>query len=222
MNTLDCLKESIEKLPGKRGQRHIIITGDANVHVDWNTKQPQENSATKPLDKKIINITDEYNLKQMVTFPTRMDNTLDLFMTSDPSKIINVRPAPPISDHDVVIVDMDLCVKKKPRTQHVVYNWKKANFEDLNKNVSEKISSMNFNDDNIENNWVTFKNILIEARDQHVPHRLSTSRHNLPWYNQRLRKLGNKKQRLYNKSKNLNLGQTLKPLRTAEQTSIEL
>ena len=34
-----------------------------------------------------------------------------------------------------------------------------------------------------------------------MPHRLSTSRHNLPWYNQRLRKLGNKKQRLYNKSK---------------------
>ena len=60
---------------------------------------------------------------------------------------------------------------------------------------------MNFDEEDIENNWKQFKSIIIEARDQHVPHKLSTTRHNLPWYNQKLRKLGNKKQRLYNKSR---------------------
>ena len=37
--------------------------------------------------------------------------------------------------------------------------------------------------------------------DKFVPHRLSTSRHNLPWFNQKLRRLAKKKQRLYNKAK---------------------
>ena len=53
----------------------------------------------------------------------------------------------------------------------------------------------------MEENWTSFKNILLEARDKFVPHRLSTSRHNLPWYTQNLRRQCNKKQRLYNKSK---------------------
>ena len=33
---------------------------------------------------------------------------------------------------------------------------------------------------------------------------MTTSRHNLPWYNRKLRRLGNKKQRLYNKAKKSN------------------
>ena len=42
LNTLDCLRESIEKLPGHKKQNHIIITGDTNLHINWQINQPEK------------------------------------------------------------------------------------------------------------------------------------------------------------------------------------
>ena len=74
--------------------------------------------------------------------------------------------------------------------------------EGLSNYVSQKMSEIPFKKENsIDENWINFKNILTDARDKFVPKRLSTTRYNLPWYHQKLRRLGNKKQRLYNKSR---------------------
>ena len=55
-DTISCLRESLQKLPGKKGQQHIIIVGDANLHVNWVTNQPHSNSSTKQLDKQMVSI----------------------------------------------------------------------------------------------------------------------------------------------------------------------
>ena len=47
---LDCLKESFLKLPGRKGKQHVVITGDANLHIDWKINKPQVNSFTKNLE----------------------------------------------------------------------------------------------------------------------------------------------------------------------------
>ena len=87
-----------------------------------------------------------------------------------------------MSDHDGVVVDLDLCAKKKPKSQHIIYNWKKAKTEEMNIEVTEKLAAINFNTENIEENWTNFKQILIEARDKFIPHKMSTTRHNLPFF----------------------------------------
>ena len=130
-----------------------------------------------------------------------MDNTLDVLLTSQPSSVIKIRPAAPLSDHDTVIADLDLCLRKKPTSQRLIYNWKKADTVSLCNEVSRKLSEFKILENDVDRNWNGLKNILIVARDNHVPHRMTTSRHNLPWYHQNLRRLGNKKQRLYNKAK---------------------
>ena len=83
-NTISCLRESLTKLPGK--QQHVVITGDANLHIDWSNNRPQENSFTKSLDEDLLEICSEFNLIQKVDFATRNQNTLDILLTSDPSK----------------------------------------------------------------------------------------------------------------------------------------
>ena len=200
-NTINCLHESISKLPGRNGQKHLIITGDVNLHIDWDVNEPKFNSFTKQLDEQMLMLCDKFNLTQKVDFPTRGENTLDLFLSSDPSKVISVKSAPPMADHNIVISDVDLCIKKKPQSQHIIYKWNKADIEGMNKFVEIRLSQKPFQiDSDIEDNWNNFKEILLEARDKFVPHRMSTSRHNLPWYTQNLRRLCNKKQRLYNKA----------------------
>ena len=79
--------------------------------------------------------------------------------------------------------------------------WNKTNVEDLNKELAEKLKNILWDPSDIDVNWNNFRNILIELRDKFVPHKMSTLRHNLPWYTQKLRRLGKRKQRLYKKSK---------------------
>ena len=105
---MHCLQESLLKLPGKKGQQHIVITGDANLHIDWELNQSQSNSFTKPLDEEMLRIADSFNLIKKVHFTTRLQNTLDLLLTTDPSKLINIQPAPPLADHDAVVADFYL------------------------------------------------------------------------------------------------------------------
>ena len=96
---------------------------------------------------------------------------------------------------------MNLNIKRKHQNQHKIYLWHKANVENLEKEVAEKISQTVFDPVDIDKNWTNFRNILTEAADKFVPQKLSSLRHNLPWYNLQVKKLGKKKQRLYNKAK---------------------
>ena len=61
----------------------------------------------------MLRICNDFNLIQKVNFTTREENTLDLLLTSDPSKLINIEPGPPIADHDTVIADINFEIKNK-------------------------------------------------------------------------------------------------------------
>ena len=39
-DTISCLRESLLKLPGKKGQQHVVLVGDANLHINWETNHP--------------------------------------------------------------------------------------------------------------------------------------------------------------------------------------
>ena len=106
-NMINCLEESIHKLTGRKGQQSIVIVGDANLHIDWDPNQPKENSSTKPLDEQMLKLCDNSHLIQLVNFPTRIEETLDILLTSEPSSIVSVQPAPPLADHDLVIADFE-------------------------------------------------------------------------------------------------------------------
>ena len=150
----------------------------------------------------MLEVCNKFSFEQKVDFPTRLENTLDILLLSDPSKLISIQPAPPIGDHDLVIADFDLCLKKKPRSKHTVFMWHKADNQGLCDYVREQLSLHTFDDKkDIEENWNIFKEILIQSRDIFVPSRITTSRHNLPWYNRTLRQMCNKNQRLYNKAR---------------------
>ena len=87
-NTLKCLRESLQKLPGK--EQHVVIVGDANLHIDWENNRPHLNSFTKPLDREMLDICSDFDLVQRVNFSTRNDNLLDLVLTSDSASIEKV------------------------------------------------------------------------------------------------------------------------------------
>ena len=53
----------------------------------------------------------------------------------------------------------------------------------------------------VDGKWKVFVQNITSIMDDCIPHKLSSSRFNLPWFNRSLRKQKRKKQRLYNKAK---------------------
>ena len=50
----------------------------------------------------LIEIMNDYGLEQLVHFPTRERNTLDLIITSLPGQIVDIHSPDRLSDHDIV------------------------------------------------------------------------------------------------------------------------
>ena len=69
----------------------------------------------------------ECGFSQIVNFPTRLNNTLDLVFTNRPSLIQHCFPAPGISDHSIVIVTTLSRVTYQKSDSYKTYLWSKAN-----------------------------------------------------------------------------------------------
>ncbi|CAC5388841.1 unnamed protein product [Mytilus coruscus] len=108
-----------------------------------------------------------------------------------------------MSDHQMIITTVNArpkVIKNKPRK---IYQYKKGNMENVKEylnskfnNFKEKITEMN-----IEEYWTLFKTHLFQAMDLHIPSKNLTSRFNLPWVNQHIKKMIRKKDRLYKVAK---------------------
>ena len=56
-------------------------------------------------------------MSQPVTFPTRVQNTLDLLFTTHPDSFLSCYPVPGLSDHDAVLATLQIpnpMIKKAP------------------------------------------------------------------------------------------------------------
>jgi hypothetical protein len=66
----------------------LIVCGDFNLpHIDWSTGVATNND---PIHNFLTKIVKDNYLWQLVDFPTRINNTLDLLLTNIPEKIMNV------------------------------------------------------------------------------------------------------------------------------------
>ena len=50
----------------------------------------------------LLDIIDDHGLEQMIPFPTRDKNTLDLILTSLPGQFQDIHAPDKLSDHDIV------------------------------------------------------------------------------------------------------------------------
>ena len=81
----------------------ILLTGDFNLtSIDWSENLVKHGSPFRAIHEYSLEILQDHGLQQLVTFPTRESNTLDLVSTNKPSSILNIENAAGISDHDII------------------------------------------------------------------------------------------------------------------------
>ena len=210
IETLDLLHDEINDIKSKYKNTPVMIGGDFNLpHINWNTHshitgKPMKNHSEKLLDNML-----EANLEQVNNLPTRKDNILELFFTSNPELIQTCETIPGISDHDHMLhIRANLKIKLNPKKARKIHLFKKADWNKIRTYLKEEWDIRFYNhfpNENTDTNWSIFKQVILDAIDLFIPSKQISAKYRPPWLTSEINKMIRKKQRCYNRAKNTNL-----------------
>ena len=169
---LDALNKLILEIGNMEEKyKHILIMGDFNFpDVNWNTW-----SAKSDQSQAFVESLQDSYLYQAVLEPTRIrvnqePSLLDLVITNEENSVYNIRNEDPVgkSDHCVILFDYKCYPSKSDEVKSIKYNYSKADFENLRKELS-------IDWDGVFENMTTTQMVdtlmmkLSLAMDRHIP-----------------------------------------------------
>ena len=102
----DELYTDITTLHQRYKEHTVNISGGAYLpDIDWTSDTLSSNSYAIPTSSGFSEVLQDVGSQQMLNFPTRKNNTLDIFCTNRPSLVQRCVPIPGLNDHDMVLVD---------------------------------------------------------------------------------------------------------------------
>ncbi len=140
----------------------------------------------------------------MVDFPTRGENTLDLFLTNRPSLINRCQGLPGISDHDVVFVDSNIRARLQKPPKRNIRLWDKADFDEIRQRVRQFTSDLiakHSPDTPVEELWSKIRSEINSLMEELVPTKMSSTRWNQPWINRKVKQLRRGKKRCHKRAR---------------------
>ena len=87
----------------------------------------------------------DHGLEQMVHFPTREKNTLDLILTTLPGQFQDVHSPDKLSDHDIVSGTLKIFIPTLKKLRRKVYQYRKGDYESKRKDTLEFAKEKYFN-----------------------------------------------------------------------------
>ena len=87
----------------------------------------------------------DHGLEQMVHFPTREKNTLDLILTTLPGQFQDVHSPDKLSDHDIVSGTLKIFIPPTKKPRRKVYLYQKGDYESMRKDTLEFAKEKYFN-----------------------------------------------------------------------------
>ena len=164
-----------KKLPSA----HVL--GDFNFKdIDWPDRLSKSGSTLSQSEGQIlIDIMNDHGLEQMVHFPTREKNTLDLILTTLPGQFQDVHSPDKLSDHDIVSGTLKMFIPpiKKPRRK--VYLYQKGDYESMRKDTLQFAKEKYFNGHSdtrsVQENFDLLTSFIQDSADKHIPSKTSRS-----------------------------------------------
>ena len=199
INVINNLRNTIEPFKNK----NLTICGDFNCpSIDWENGLVPTCVQDKTIQEELLLLTQDLNLSQVHTESTRLDNILDLILTSNPSLVISSMSAPGVSDHDLVITDFNIKVEYQTKVKRTGYNFNKANWVEIKKHLNTTLTPLLENKNyDINQLWDKFKKEINHVKKSFVPSYTIKENHSLPWLNRLLEKCLKKKNKMHAKAK---------------------
>ena len=155
------------------------------------------------LSNQLINITQDYNLHQVVTSPTRESNILDLVFTNVPFLVQNASIHPGLSDHDIVSVEILISPFIINQPCRKIFLHKKGKFDLINEDLAEyytTISNDMLESSSVNDLWINFKHVLSTTMEKHIPTKMISLNTSIPWFKQTHKRAARHKRRAYDKA----------------------
>lgn len=199
----NCSRENSEKLIKliENATANTMFIGDFNLpKINWNnlTCDGSNNVSAEFLDKCL-----ECNFSQYVNFPTHSrNNILDLVLCNDDS-VISIDNLGPLgnSDHVMMMINTNHFMKREAIKDYVRYDWNKADYG----NMKNELNRINWEEEinrDIHKGWKLFKDSIQKVIDKNVPKIVCKGDNKKPiWMNSYIKRLKNKKPKLYKKMK---------------------
>ena len=90
------------------------------------------------LNGTILEALANSGLKQVVYFPTRDSNILDIFATNRPSIVKSCKPIPGVSDHEIVYVSSEISARNQQPVKRKIWLWSNADLPSLKTDMESK------------------------------------------------------------------------------------
>ncbi|KAK3895489.1 hypothetical protein Pcinc_000831 [Petrolisthes cinctipes] len=185
---MDAITAEITKL--ECPQPTVIINGDFNLpNVNWTTTNVYGGTSSGRLQANILfSLSEQIFSKQVINIPTRQNNILDLFFTTNEELINDIHAEQTLmSDHKVLVVNTTLRMAENPihrdnentptksfkqlNFSHEEINWSCINEQVNNIKWEEKIR--NLDPDQMYTQILT---TLLNICDTHIPKRVYRKR----------------------------------------------
>ena len=122
----------------------------------------------------LIDIMNDHGLEQLVHFPTREKNTLDLLVTSLLGQFQDIHTPDKLRDHDIVAGTLKVVIPpiKKPRRRKV-YIYQKSDYESMRKDAFEFAEEKYFNGypdtRSVQENFNLITSFIQDSADKQIP-----------------------------------------------------
>ena len=198
-------REQLDYIRTHKGKKlpsaHIL--GDFNFKdIDWPDRLSKSGSTLSQSEGQIlIDIMNDQGLEQMVHFPTREKNTLDLILTTLPGQFQDVHSPDKLSDHDIVsgILKIFIPPIKKPRGK--VYLYQKDDYKSMRKDTLEFAKEKYFNGHSdtrsVQENFDLLTSFIQDSADKHIPSKTSRSVSSIPWITPEIRRKSRRKNKTH-------------------------
>ena len=216
---LEDLQNVLQQVDPDR-RNNVWLGGDYNLpHVDWTEMKTLPNNPNIKLSNFLINTVKNHSLFQIVDIPTRKENTLDLFFTTNPSLVNRVTTVPPLTkeaDHDVVFVDVNsrAAVPKQKPTTKLLYD--KADWDTMRQEMTEYSLPAA---QSVQKQWDHLENLIQQLMKKHIPSKISRPQKHKPWITREIITLIHRRNRAFITWKKLKTEKNLKTLNSLKAES---
>lgn len=185
----------------------IIILGDFNYpNIIW-TNVPAYCDPPSSECNEFLELCNDFNLTQLTTQPTRITpntaNLLDLILTTSPDICSPISYLPGISDRVVLHFFINVPLSRAKKYKKTIRDYKRADFAAINTTLCKFLDAflIKFSERSIEENWSMFKEEVLTLTNKYIPLRIISSNNQSPWYTISIKRLANKKKRLFRAAK---------------------
>ena len=119
---LNQLCNHLESIKSNHPNSEIWISGDNNLpDINWEDNCVEGHQYSLTINNTFLEFLNDNGFSQIVDFPTRRSNTLDIFVTNRPSLVESCKSISGISDHEVVLMKSIILAQLCPPARRCIY-----------------------------------------------------------------------------------------------------